>query len=202
MLFRSVAQGVAGVAPEVQHPATETLTAIQTMANLMSQLVTPLLQQHQAGTSTPPPPQPVTLSTTPQISHENSSSRKRGLRLPPRRSVRIKSQGADTVPVMTRATTRVQSRYNLRSAVKGNSLLSNFPYNRLTNEEILELFRAYHITLGCSELSAVDIIQALKHLDRQSFDILIRQAFSILRDHGSEHALRIVKDDQGHLVVQ
>ena len=64
------------------------------------------------------------------------------------------------------------------------------------------MFRAYHITLGCSELSAVDIIQALKHLDRQSFDILIRQAFSILRDHGSEHALRIVKDDQGHLVVQ
>lgn len=104
--------------------------------------------------------------------------------------------------MLARATDRVHNRYNLRSASRGNSLLNNFPYNRLTSDEIVALFQAYHITLGCGAVTAVEIIQALQQLDRQQFDSLIMQAFSVLKTQGSEHALRIGKNDQGLLVVQ
>ena len=47
-----------------------------------------------------------------------------------RRSVRIRAQGGEAVPVLTKAQTRVQNRYNLRSAGKGNALLQNHPFRR------------------------------------------------------------------------
>lgn len=99
--------------------------------------------------------------------------------------------------MLTRATNRVQSRYNMRSATKGISLLSSFPYTRLTSYEVVELFKAYHIALGCGNLDAEHIISELTQLDRQAFDTLIMQAFSVMRAQGSEHRLAIVRNEHG-----
>lgn len=68
---------------------------------------------------------------------------------------------------------RSQARYNLRSANKGNSLLTSFPYSRMTCDEVSDLFSAYNITIGCGSLESSHIIQALKVLDIESFDQLI-----------------------------
>lgn len=104
--------------------------------------------------------------------------------------------------MLTRAANRAQSRYNLRSASKGNSLLQSFPYSRLTSDEVLALFQAYSITLGTDSLDAVGVVEALKQLDRADFDNLLMQAFSTLKHQGSAHRLSIVRNALGQLVVQ
>lgn len=126
----------------------------------------------------------------------------RGIPIQPRKSVRILSQEGYAVSVLARATARVQSKYNLRSTSKGISLLNRFPYNRMTHNEVAALFQAYNIKLGCGDLDAPTIVTALKELDRSAFDQLIKQAFDNIKQQGSEHALRIVRNDLGQLVVQ
>lgn len=84
-----------------------------------------------------------------------------------RRSVRIKSQGNEAVPMLAKAQGRVQSKYNLRSVAKCISLLSSFPYSRLTEEKVSSLFKAHNIRLGIDTLQYVDIIRAIKNLDYQ-----------------------------------
>lgn len=63
---------------------------------------------------------------------------------------------------MDKAVEHAQSRYNMRSASKGNYLISSFSYSRLTQDEVMELFRAHNINLGCGKLDSTHIITALQ----------------------------------------
>lgn len=190
------------LSPTVGQQAAETLQAIHAVASLMTQLVTPLLHQPSPITATPTH----MATATPAVTEILGSSRKRRSRpagFPqPRRSVRIISQGGDTVPIMARATARVQSKYNLRSGNTGIPLLTSFPYTRMTADEVADLFNAYSIRLGCEDLDAPTIVTALKELSRQEFEQLLRQAFSVQKNKGSEHALIISKNAEGYLVVK
>lgn len=119
-----------------------------------------------------------------------------------RRSVRVRAQGGEAVSIMTKAQTRAQNRYNLRSSGSGNALLKNFPYSRLTIQEIDSLFWAYQIKLGRDDLSMSSIIQAIKSLDRVDFDILINQAIHALkRQSDSSRCLILDQDDSGVLTI-
>lgn len=72
----------------------------------------------------------------------------------------------------------------------------------MTSEEVTELFRAHSIQLGCGNLDTSAIVQALQQLNRDTFDRLIMQAFAVLKTKGADHCLTLVKDSEGHLVVQ
>lgn len=72
----------------------------------------------------------------------------------------------------------------------------------MTHNEVAALFQAYNIKLGCGDLDAPTIVTALKELDMSAFDKLIKQAFDNMKQQGFEHALRIVRNDLGQLVVQ
>lgn len=93
----------------------------------------------------------------------------------------------------------MQAKYNLRSANKDLPLLSNFPYSRLTEEEVASLFRAYNTRLGIDTLQIIDIFKAIKQLDRSDFDKLMKQGFDSLKAQDSNYCLVLDQDDQGGL---
>lgn len=114
-------------------------------------------------------------------------------------NVRIQAQGGEAIPFLTKAQARVHIRYNLRSARKGNALLQNHSYNRLTVKEVASLFREYQIKLSISDLNTTTIIQAIKSLNRYDFDRLIHQALDTLKTQADRYCLVLDLDDSGAL---
>lgn len=174
-------------------------TAAKVFTLLMNQLVTPVLA--------PPSPQlphvPNSNPNTPTIAAETPPSRKRTFKMDSlRRSVRIRAQGGEAVPIMTKAQEVAQKRYHLRSGGKGNALLHNHPYARLTVKEVTSLFRAYHIQLGINDLNTPQIIQAIKILDRSDFDRMINQALDTLKSKDDTYCLVLDIDTSGVLTFQ
>lgn len=151
-----------------------------------------------------PDPNPAVLALyTPQATNENSSkARKINFNLDNlRRSVRIRAQSNPDASIVEKAQEIVAARYNLRGSTRGILLLSCFPYSRLTEEEIAELFRAYHIRLGVNDLNTTQVVQAIRMLDRKQFEDLLRQVFESLRSHNSDYCLILDQDEQGCLNI-
>lgn len=98
------------------------LAAITALTQLVTQLVSPMLAQHQQSNATGQ------VLHTPQMPEMPNSNKKRqrarsnktGIHIPARRSVRLISQGGTDQSAMSKAVDRAQGRYNLRSAAKGN----------------------------------------------------------------------------------
>lgn len=185
--------------PEL-HTQGDPHTAARVFTLLMNQLVSP-------GRDPPPSPHslpaPDTNPLTPVSNNETPPSRKRGFKMDSlRRSVRIRAQGAEDIPVLAKAQGIVQRRYNLRSGSKGNALLQNHPYARLTVKEISSLFRAYQIQLGVNDTHASTIIQAIKMLDRSDFDRMIHQALDALKAQSDNFCLVLDLDASGQLSFQ
>lgn len=160
----------------------------------MNQLISPALDM-------PPSSQAVdALANNPltPTTMETPPSRKRGFKMDSlRRNVRIRAQGDEDVPVLEKAQGIVQRRYNLRSGSKGNALLQNHPYARLTIKEISSLFRAYQIQLGINETHSSTIIQAIKLLDRSDFDRMLNQALDVLKTQSDTYCLVLDLDESG-----
>lgn len=185
--------------PEL-HTLGDPHTAARVFTLLMNQLVSPVLD---------PPPSPHSLHApaanpiTPITNTETPPSRKRGFKMDSlRRSVRIRAQGVEDVPVLAKAQGIVHRRYNLRSGSKVNALLQNHPYARLTVKEISSLFRAYQIQLGINDTHASTIIQAIKMLDRSDFDRMIHQALDALKAQSDNFCLVLDLDASGQLSFQ
>lgn len=171
---------------------------LQVITMLMNQLVTPLFSPPPVSPIVPPHNVVLALSTPPSVSE--TPSRKRGFKLDSiRRSVRIKAQSDADAPILTKATAQVQARYNLRSASKGNVLINNYPYSRLTTHEVANLFRAYRISLGIDTLQTPAIIRAIRELSRADFDSLITQALESLKQQSDSYCLVLDQDDVGNL---
>lgn len=97
----------------------------------------------------------------------------RRLFLLPRKSLRIQAQvGPETV--LTKAKKRARENGEGSSSTNtGNPLVINFPFRRLTIEQVVELFKVYHIQIGSNDETRVQLISAIQHMDRASFETVI-----------------------------
>ncbi|KAF3320013.1 hypothetical protein FCM35_KLT22412 [Carex littledalei] len=119
----------------------------------------------------------------------------------PRRSLRIVAQGASET-VLAKAQKLAQARTSTASSSSGIPLLNSFPFTRLTDEEIEQLFQVYNIRFGLANLSKTDLIRAIQILSRAEFDKLISQAFDSLKKKPSDNQLVVIEQDsQGFLTV-
>lgn len=124
------------------------------------------------------PEKPIVLSdsssdqpiATPAVSQEVSSRRQFLL---PRKSLRLQAFNGPT-SVLTKAKKRAKERGEGSTTCSGNSLVTSFPYKRLTTSQILELFRVYNIQIGTDSTSSVGIIQAIQQLDRNKFEQVVK----------------------------
>ena len=60
------------------------------------------------------------------------------------------------------------------SASGGNPLLDNFPYLRLTHDQVEHLFRIYNIVLGNSPQDRDVLIPAIQNMDRAQFESVLQ----------------------------
>lgn len=107
--------------------------------------------------------------TTPVVPREHSS---RQFHIT-RKSLRLQAQGGP-VDILSKAKKRVRERGIGSSSNSGIPLVNSFPFRRLTLEQIVELFRVYRIQLGHSNQDQVDIIQAIRSLDRTHFERYVK----------------------------
>lgn len=109
---------------------------------------------------------------TPQVAAE-------AVRAEPRKSLRLRVQGAP-VSVLTKAKKRARTKEvgDSSSGSAGIPLITNFPYNRLTIQQIVDLFRVYQIQLGATSQDQHTIIQALRDLGRPQFEKVIETIMS------------------------
>lgn len=185
--------------PEI-HTQGDPGTAAKVFTLLLNQLVAPALAQ---PPSPQPPPTTNSNPNTPTLAAETPPSRKRTFRMDSiRRSVRVRAQRGEGISMLNKAQAVAQKRYNLRSGGKGNALIHNHPYSRLTVKEISALFRAYHIQLGINELRTCQIIQAIKTLGRSDFDRMITQALDTLKSKDDSFCLVLDLDSDGGLTFQ
>jgi hypothetical protein len=79
-----------------------------------------------------------------------------------RRSIRLKAKG-----MVGSSSGAGSSRTNSLSGTY--PLLTNFPFTRLSTEEVLELFRSYRIILGENETQRDMILKSLQNSSRDTF---------------------------------
>lgn len=128
---------------------------------------------------------PIEYVATPTVKSEQSY--RHSIRPIPRRSVRIQVHTTQT-PIMKRAQKRKAAG---STRTKGNPLLQSYPYNRLTIEQVNDLFRVYHIKLGTSPHERAVIIAAIKHMGRQQFEQVLLNLPSINNDQQGETTLSL-----------
>lgn len=83
------------------------------------------------------------------------------------------------------------------SSSLGMTLINRFPYSRLIVEQIIRLFQVYQIKLGYSDEDSYTIIDNIKHMDRDQFEIAIKSI--ITSPSYSQHTPIIISLD--HLKV-
>lgn len=76
--------------------------------------------------------------------------------------------------MLTKATKRAREKGEGSYSASGIPLVNTFPYRRLTNDQVVELFRVYHIQLGSSEQDQMNIIHAIQNMTRDKFEIAIQ----------------------------
>ncbi|KAF3325449.1 Cellular nucleic acid-binding protein [Carex littledalei] len=89
-----------------------------------------------------------------------------------RKSLRIQAQ-ADPSSTLTKAKKRAIAKDTGSSSHAGMPLIQNYPFHRLTIEQVSELFQVYNIQLGHSADEAKQIISLLQHMNRPSFEIIV-----------------------------
>lgn len=108
---------------------------------------------------------------TPSITQEHTSRPSFHL---PRKSLRIQSQPGPT-SVLTKAKKRAREKGDSSVTGAGIPLITNFPFNRLTTDQVVDLFRVYQIQLGHNSGDQILLINAIKHMDRSRFEILVKE---------------------------
>lgn len=103
-----------------------------------------------AGSTRPPPPHPP-----------------KGVSM--RKSLRIQAQ-ADPSSTLTKAKTRARNKEIGSCSKSGIPLINNFPYQRLTFEQVRDLFRVYKIQLGSTADEATTIIKNIQRSNRASLE--------------------------------
>lgn len=93
----------------------------------------------------------------------------------PRRSLRVIAQGSSET-VIAKAQKLAQVRDVAGSSSSGITLLTRFPFPRLTDEEIEQLFQVYNIRFGLANLDRHELVSAIQTLSRADFDRLITSA--------------------------
>lgn len=157
------------------------------------------------------PKRALVLSDTPaQAETIPSSKRRKGgslqkrnasFRVIPRRSLRIVAKGSSDT-VMAKAQRLAQAKEINALSSAGIPILTRFPFTRLTDEEIEQLFLVYNIKFGLAHLDRKTLVRAIQNLSRTEFDELIRNAFDSLRQKPNDTQLVVIEQDaQGSLTV-
>ena len=89
-----------------------------------------------------------------------------------RKSLRLQAQ-ADPSSALSKAKKRAKAKAQGSKSATGNPLLRNFPYNRLTLEQVQALFGIYNIQLGANADEAAHIIHRIQQQDRTSFEEIV-----------------------------
>lgn len=87
--------------------------------------------------------------------------------------MRIHAQGG-AGSILGKAKKRAREKAEDSTSQTGIPLVINFPFRRLTVEQIDELFQVYHIHLGYTPEDKAEIITALQSMDRDKYELLIR----------------------------
>lgn len=132
-------------------------------------------------------PEPI---ATPTISQETSS---RAFAIT-RKSLRLQVQ--PPVSILGKAKKRAREKGEGSSSEAGIPLLTSFPYNRLTIEQIDSLFKIYNIQLGTDPQHMADIIKAFQIMDRTKFESVIRQLLDQTKHISSIDQVIIQNTDQ------
>lgn len=114
---------------------------------------------------------------TPTLSAELSSRRIHNTR----KSLRITVQGGP-VSILGRAQKRARERGESSHSTSGIPLVSNFPFRRLSVEQIHDLFSVYHIQLGTNRQDSFHIISAIQQLERSQFETYIKLLLQKAKD--------------------
>lgn len=96
----------------------------------------------------------------------------------------------DPDSVMNKAQKRKQGEGSSNSTCM--TLISSFPYSRLTVEQVINLFQVYQIRLGHSLEDSQTIVSSIQHMDRCKFEVVIRQLLGVTRDTQQNATLRLV----------
>lgn len=115
----------------------------------------------------------------------------------PRRSVRLQVNHTQT-PIMKRAQKRKASS---SAKYKGNPLLLSYPYNRLTLEQVNDLFRVYQIKLGNTPHEQAVIIAAIKQLGRNQFEQVLKNLAYSPKEADGSTSLSLSMLDEHNIVV-
>lgn len=163
----------------------------------------------------PTPPAPVsdslTLSDTPGQTEEapaphrkGASSKKRtaAFGVIPRRSLRLVSLNSNE-SILAKAQKVAQAKSTLTApASAGIPLVNNFPFLRLTDEEVEDLFQVYKISFGTSQISKPDLIRAIQNMSRVAFDDLIRQVFTHQKNSAQDQQVVLTQNELGEIDFQ
>lgn len=111
-----------------------------------------------------------------------------------RKSTRLLKVQGFNMSVLSMAMKRAREKHLEEEPTKGNPLLAAFPFTRLTNSEIADLFGVYKISLGTSESQRDFIISHMQSSPRSSFEQILEQALSLIKD--TTHSV-VVDSDLG-----
>lgn len=128
------------------------------------------------------------LLATPPVPDTTSLQEQAG----PRRSLRVITQG-EPASTMTKAV----KRKGAAAPTTGLPLVTNFPYHRLTLDQIESLFQVYQITLGTTVDERKVLITMIQNMDRAQFETAIkaylaRDRTQPLKDFLAQFSLQVV----------
>lgn len=92
----------------------------------------------------------------------------------------IQSQPGPT-SILTKAKKRAQEKEDSSVSSAGIPLITNFSFNRLTTDQVVDLFRVYQIQLGHNSGDQILMINTIKHMDRPRFEILVKDLILITK---------------------
>lgn len=119
----------------------------------------------------PSPAEVIEISDTSYEGPAKPPLHKKGISM--RKSLRIQAQ-ADPSSTLTKAKKRARTKDASSSRNPGMPLIDNFPYNRLTLDQVKDLFSVYKIQLGHNADEASSIIHDIQQLNRSIFETFIK----------------------------
>ena len=111
-----------------------------------------------------------------------------------RKSLRIQAQ-ADPSSTLTKAKKRARNKDAGNHSGTGIPLVTNFPYQRLTLEQISNLFRIYKIQLGKDADEATTMIQNIQKLRRASFETYLHSLIDKSKTLDTSQVLVLTPND-------
>lgn len=115
-----------------------------------------------------------------------------------RKSLRIQAQ-ADPSSTLTKAKRRLRAKAEGSISATGMPLIHNFPFHRLTVEQVDALFKVYRIQLGNSTQDQLTIIQHIQSMARVSFETIIHMLID--QSKGLPESQLLIVDEQSLLSI-